>query len=338
MTDYEPIRDKNGGSSNLRGILIAVLIAFVGGVIATGWLLTRSDFSFASNEPEQEETAPGNSAGVNQLAQRIDSQGRVQAASTPEAGPAQPYQGAAGSSLDAALSRRVGDLEDRLSRINVQAQAASGNATRAEGLLIAFAARRALDTGSSLGYIREQLRMRFGDALPNAVNIVIKAAENPVTLEELQSQLDEVGERLTVGGGQQDFWPALQREVSELFVLRREGTPSPAPSQRLLRARRFTEAGNIAAAIAEIEKLPNLEEASDWLAQARRYARARDALDRIENAAILQPRQSNAVIGDNPIMTGRQDGLQTPQTTGQTGGQGVGEQRSVALPAAEPQY
>src|SRR3546814_9831855 len=42
----------------------------------------------------------------------------------------------------AALTTRVSELEDRISRINVQAQAASGNAARAEGLLIAFAARR----------------------------------------------------------------------------------------------------------------------------------------------------------------------------------------------------
>ena len=339
MSDYEPIKKNGETRSGLRNVLIAVLIAFVGGVIATGWLLTRSDFAFTKSEPVQEETAPQNSASVNRLAQRIDSQGRVAAPGGDSDMGGGQVETSGNTSLDAALSRRVGDLEDRLSRINVQAQAASGNATRAEGLLIAFAARRALDTGSSLGYIRQQLQLRFGDALPNAVRIVMQTSDEPVTLEQLQSELDEIGDRLTVGGGQQALWPSIKREVSELFVLRREGTPSPAPSQRLLRARRFTEAGNIAAAIAEVEKLPNQEEAASWLRQARRYARARDALDRIENAAILQPRQSNVPMGDSgaaPI--GRSPALLAPD--GQPASdQTTAPQPSVALPAqAEPQY
>ncbi len=333
MSDYEPIRNNGGSKSGLRNVLIAVLIAFVGGGIATGWLLTRSDFGMSQNEPKQEAAAPANSAGVDRLAQRIDSQGRVAAQSDPVADVGSQAGANTGSSLDAALSRRVGDLEDRLSRVNVQAQAASGNATRAEGLLIAFAARRALDTGSSLGYIRGQLRLRFGDALPNAVGIVIDASDDPVTLEQLQSELDEIGDRFTVGGGKQALWPSIKREVSELFVLRKEGTPSPAPSQRLLRARRFTEAGNIAAAIAEVEKLPNQEEAAHWLAQARRFARARDALDRIENAAILQPRRANATMGVSSVLSGRPA---QPISEVQAN---PGVQRSVALPAQpEPQY
>ncbi len=338
MSDYEPIRNNGGSPSGLRNVLIAVLIAFVGGAIATGWLLTRSDFGMTPSEPKQEEAAPANSASVDRLAQRIDAQGRVAAPGDPTADVGRQSDANTGSSLDAALSRRVGDLEDRLSRVNVQAQAASGNATRAEGLLIAFAARRALDTGSSLGYIRDQLRLRFGDALPNAVRIVIDASDDAVTLEQLQSELDEIGDRLTVGGRKQALWPSIKREVSELFVLRREGTPSPAPSQRLLRARRFTEAGNIAAAVAEVEKLPNQDEAAGWLAQARRYAQARDALDRIENAAILQPRRSNAAMGDSGALAGNQT-FTVQQAQPSANAPSSMAQPSVALPAsAEPQY
>src|SRR3546814_8195783 len=88
----------------------------------------------------------------------------------------------------AALTTRVSELEDRIPRINVQAQAASGNAARAEGLLIAFAARRALDTGGPLGYIEGQLRLRFGRAQPRAVATIINAAREPVTLQDLQDR------------------------------------------------------------------------------------------------------------------------------------------------------
>src|SRR3546814_10207214 len=60
-----------------------------------------------------------------------------------------------------ALAARVAELEQRLSRITLQAESASGNASRAEGLLVAFAVRRALDRGLSLGYLDAQLRLRF---------------------------------------------------------------------------------------------------------------------------------------------------------------------------------
>src|SRR5690606_9277141 len=44
----------------------------------------------------------------------------------------------------AALDRRIAELEQRLAQIDLHANAAAGNATRAEGLLIAVAARRAV--------------------------------------------------------------------------------------------------------------------------------------------------------------------------------------------------
>src|SRR3546814_3188813 len=90
-----------------------------------------------------------------------------------------------------ALAVRVGELETRLSRITLQAASASGNATRAEGLLIAFAARRALDRGLSLGYLEAQLRLRFGDDQPNAVKTIIDTARDPITLEPLRSELED---------------------------------------------------------------------------------------------------------------------------------------------------
>src|SRR3546814_12596719 len=77
-----------------------------------------------------------------------------------------------------------------MERSTLQAASASGNATRAEGLLIAFAARRALDRGLSLGYLEAQLRLRFGDDQPNAVKTIIDTARDPITLEQLRSKLD----------------------------------------------------------------------------------------------------------------------------------------------------
>jgi hypothetical protein len=279
-----------------------MIVAFIGGAILTGWILSRYNPFDSTSETEIAAVADGATTKTTDpataLASRIDADGTVLPAPTQSSEPAAP---ALTPERERALAVRVADLEDRLSRINVQAQAASGNAARAEGLLIAFAARRALDRGSPLGYIDPQLRLRFGDAQPKAVTTIINASRQPVTLEELAAGLDEIGPSLTAGSSGQGFWTQFQRELSELFVIRREGTPSPAPQQRLRRAKRYVETGNVDAAIAEIEMLTGIEkdeDASQWMEKARRYNEARRALDVIETAAILEPQQLRTAEGE----------------------------------------
>jgi hypothetical protein len=198
--------------------------------------------------------------------------------------------------LDPETTRRVNRLELRLTEIAQQSQAASGNADRAEGLLVAFAARRALDRGVGLGYIEGLLRQRFGTSQPVAVASIITASRQPVTLEELQAGLQEVGPELVGGGPNQDWWTALKRELSGVVIIRRSGTPSTLPSERLQRARRRLDAGQVDVALAEVLRLPGREQAMPWIGQARRYVAARRALDTIETAALLDPRTTPAPI------------------------------------------
>jgi len=195
-----------------------------------------------------------------------------------------------------ALVARVAELEQRLSRITLEAESASGNASRAEGLLVAFAVRRALDRGLSLGYLDAQLRLRFGDDQPNAVKTIIDTSREPVTLEQLRAELDAMAPQLVGRGGDDNgsLWTGLRRELGELFVVRAAGTQSPRASERLDRARRYLAAGQADLAIAEVEAMPGSDVASDWLIAARRYHEARRALDLIETAAILEPRDSPA--------------------------------------------
>ncbi|MEP0728550.1 MAG: mitofilin family membrane protein [Parasphingorhabdus sp.] len=302
--DYERLSPSTGKSNLTRNVLILMIVAFIGGVILTGWILSRYNPFENSSETEAAAIATPSGAVIAEpdpataLANRIDADGSVLPAPSQSA---EPAVSALTPDLERALAVRVADLEDRLSRINVQAQAASGNAARAEGLLIAFAARRALDRGSPLGYIESQLRLRFGDAQPKAVTTIVNASRQPVTLEELWAGLDELGPTLTTGSSGAGFWTDFQRELSELFIIRREGTPSPAPEQRLIRAKRYVETGNVDAAIAEIEKLAGVEkdeDASQWMEKARRYNEARRALDVIETAAILEPQQLRTAEGE----------------------------------------
>ena len=81
---------------------------------------------------------------------------------------------------------RLGDMESRLAALEPQAREASGYATRAEGMLVLFAARRALDRGLALGWLEPQLRRRFGEGHPAEVATVIAAARQPIVLEELR--------------------------------------------------------------------------------------------------------------------------------------------------------
>lgn len=187
---------------------------------------------------------------------------------------------------EAALSARLADLEARSAAIDTKADAASGNATRAEGLLVAFAARRAIDRGIGLGYIEGQLRERFGATQPRAVATIIKAARSPVTIEDLRLGLDSIAPDL-VSGGHDALWSGLRNALSNLIVLHKAGSPSPRPSARMTRARRLLEAGQVEAALAEIERLPGASGAQRWITAAKRFINARRALDVIETAAIL---------------------------------------------------
>lgn len=197
------------------------------------------------------------------------------------------------------LDQRIAAAEQRIARLDLQAQAAAGNAARAEGLLIAFSARRALDRGADLGFLADQLRLRFGDAMPNAVQTVVAFGRNPITLDQLIARLDGMAPDLAQNN--RGFsWEQLGNEISQLFVVRRETTPSPQPRLRLERARLFLQSGRVDAAVAEVRNLPGAANAEDWIRDARRYAAAQNALDLIETAAVLEPRRLRDGAG-NPI-------------------------------------
>lgn len=187
------------------------------------------------------------------------------------------------------IATRLGGIEQRAHEIDDEAGLASLYATRAEGLMVAFAARRAVNRGLGLGYLETSLQERFGTTQPAAVAAVIQAAREPVTLEDLRAGLDGVAPDLVTGTSSQGWWRSFTREIGNLVVLRRAGTPSPLPVDRLARARRLIDAGQIEAALAEVAHMPGADSAENWTSAARRYLRARDALDQLEAEALRTP-------------------------------------------------
>ncbi|PCD01858.1 hypothetical protein COC42_10115 [Sphingomonas spermidinifaciens] len=207
------------------------------------------------------------------------------------AAPANAEPGADLTSLYAreiALAARLEALETELSGIEGDSRLASAYARRAEGVLVAFAARRALDRGLPLGYVDAQLRERFGAVRPTAVAAVTAAAASPVTLEDLRLGLESMAPTL-MSGTRDGWWPALRRELAGLVVLRQETTPSARPADRLTRARRLVDAGNVEAAMAEVARMPGAQGAQGWLQAAQRYVQARRALNVIEATALSLP-------------------------------------------------
>jgi hypothetical protein len=197
------------------------------------------------------------------------------------------------------LDQRLAAAEQRLTQLDLQAQAAAGNAARAESLLIAFATRRAMERGAELGYLSDQLRLRFGDQWPNAVATINEFSRDPIRLDSLVARLEGLGPQLNESS-EGPSWGAFERELKQLFVFRRESTPSPQPERRMERARWALEQGRYQAAIDEVRGMPGAAKAQAWINDAERYKKAMDALEVIETAAVLDQRGLRDGAG-NPV-------------------------------------
>ena len=198
-----------------------------------------------------------------------------------------PAQMPTAEPLAAADAARIAALESRLAAIESQAQAAAGSAGRADAMLVAFAARRAIDRGVALGYLEPLLIQRFGREHQPAVATVITASRDPVRLDSLIADYEALGPSLRGGGPEEGWWDAFRRELGTIVSIHRADTPSPQPQARYERAKARLEAGEVDAALVETMRLPGAANASSWIARARRYIAAHRALDQIESAALL---------------------------------------------------
>jgi hypothetical protein len=260
-----------------RAVAAVALLAFVLGAVLVGWVAWRSgltlDRVMGREVPVHTATAPPPP---------------VVAPAPLSANPVLAQGG---------FDQRLAALEQRLALLDLQAQAASGNAGRAEGLLIAFATRRMIDRGSPLGYLEDQLKVRFADAQPNAVATIVTAAQRPVTLDQLAAQLQAMTPSLVKAPQDESGWRKVTRGVSDLFVIRSDKRPAQDPSTRIDRALILLREGRIDNAIIEVRQLPGAAGAGGWVAAAQRYVTAQRALDLIESTALIATGRLNDGVG-----------------------------------------
>ena len=191
------------------------------------------------------------------------------------------------ASTSAAEAAKVAELEQRLRAVETTSRRAAGSVGRADALLVAFATRRALDRGVPLGYLETLLADRFGAQNPRAVAAIITASRDPVTLDQLIADYEQLGGELRSGSPDESLWQGLRREFSSLVAVRRASNPSGKPQARYDRALAQLHNGRVDTALAETMRLPGAARASDWVANARRYILAHRALDEVESAALL---------------------------------------------------
>ena len=187
--------------------------------------------------------------------------------------------------------QRIAILEGRLGMLERQTQSVQGSAGRADALVIAFAARRAIERRVALGYLEPLLVERFGDAHQQAVATIVTAARTPVGQAELVTDLDRIGPLLRGKAPDESWWTGMQREMGALVSIRRNDVPSARPAARFDRAMARLEAGEADAALAEVMRLPGAArpEAQDWIMRARRLIAVKRALDEVESAALIGP-------------------------------------------------
>ena len=266
----------NRASLSWSARLLIAIALILAGAAATAWALARYDgvARFLGVRPEQE--AP-QIVAPPQDASRLVAEPAV-----------------VSNDAIAAESAKIQDLELRVARVENSTQRTEGFAGRADALLVAFAARRAVDRGVALGFLEPLINDRFAATHPGAVATIVTGSRTPVRLNDLVAQYRDLGPALRSSAPEDGFWTQFKRELGSLIQVRRADSPSTQPDARYLRALSKLEDGEVDAALAETMRMPGAPHAQAWIGKARQYVAVHRALDEVESAALLGGSQTAA--------------------------------------------
>jgi hypothetical protein len=248
--------------AGFRATLLIIGLAFIAGTAAMGWGISRWDTGREWLLGRAPERAAPPAPAINY---------------TPDA-----PQIAAPLPTEGGLA--VAALEARLAKLET-VSGASPSSPRAEAMFTAFAARRAIDRGLSLGALEPLLSQHFGATQPQAVSIVIGAAQHPISSNQLLTEFASVKAGLAEQASGQGWWDSLASGLTQLVTIRDENAPSTDPQLLIAEADQLLGQGRVEQALALIARTPNRAAASEWTSRARRYIQTQRALDLIEGAA-----------------------------------------------------
>jgi hypothetical protein len=188
------------------------------------------------------------------------------------------------------IGTRVADVGER---IDAAVEGATEGAEQAQGLMLVTSARRAIEGGQSLVSLEAPLRERFAEQ-PEAVQALVEAGRAPVTLTVLRSRFAALRPELEAAATPGGWWEQVKAMFADIVAVRRVGDSGGAPAVRLADAQRALERGDVASAANIVARLPGAYGPADaWLAQARGYVRAQQALTKLE-AGVLAPTEAGA--------------------------------------------
>ena len=147
------------------------------------------------------------------------------------------------------------DRKPRSPRVENATQRVEGSAGRADALLVAFAARRAIDRGVALGYLEPLLVDRFGRTHP-ARSRRSSPARTPVRLEQSVDRVSSSSARAALGRPAGKLVDQFKRELGSLIQSAAPTGRRPSLTRAIDRAAAAPRRGEVDDALAETMRLP----------------------------------------------------------------------------------
>lgn len=281
-----PVAAPKPGGSRWPWIVALASLAFALGLLLSPWFETEVRGRLFGNTSSKAIDAAANPANQARGLAVLDA--RVKALEQTRA------KGSADPARMVRAEAQVNELQSQVGALGVRVEGAvtgaAQDAQTAQSVMLAAAARRAIETGQALGPLEPPLRARFGQSYPGPVEALVATSARPVTLTRLQQDFGRIeGALASDPAAASDWWASVKSAIDSIASVRRAGEAHVDPAaQTALAAQRLAN-GDVAGAAAILARLPPSPAATGWLADARRYRAAQAAIAQIEAAALAPP-------------------------------------------------
>lgn len=166
----------------------------------------------------------------------------------------------------------------------IPAQPVVADSAHTGAMLLAMAARRSIENGKPIAPLLPQLQVTFGTTQPQALAVLAKTGEQPLSNAALLSEIEILAPALSRPAG--TGWERIKYEMATMFVLRDSDRATPPSIARTARIRQNLIAGETETAVRLVRAMPGAANAADWIAKAEQAIAVQQALDILDHAAI----------------------------------------------------